>query len=387
MSLHHPHRTRPFKGLSAFGDTGDDRAMSQAATLLSFGNQIRGGAAPAQARAAALGRKAFVGDEPEAGFPVPRLKGLGQHFSFDDSRARLLRLHDYDVRARSVAVDQVDRYSNALSKSAERVFAKPQAANAADLFALSLDHPQELVRIAAAIASLPLTTRPAQNMKILVDGLKREDELERTLAATGLARAYPEHPALRRLSRGRTAARVRRPAQTLMLIHGTWASAEAWYQPRGDFFEYIRTMRADLYAAMDRFKWTGAWSDGARSEAAVALALWVNKHGESGLDLIGHSHGANVMLKATNLGLTMGKAILLSCPVHVDKYFPDFSKLRAPVCSVRVHMDLVILADGGGQRFNHPAIQEIVLPLWFDHSATHDPGVWQKYKLAQKTAL
>jgi hypothetical protein len=26
---------------------------------------------------------------------------------------------------------------------------------------------------------------------------------------------------------------------------------------------------------------------------------------------------------------------------------------------------LVILADGGGQRFNHPQIQENVLPVWF----------------------
>jgi hypothetical protein len=46
-------------------------------------------------------------------------------------------------------------------------------------------------------------------------------------------------------------------------------------------------------------------------------------------------------------------------------------------------MDLVILADGGGQRFNVPQIQEHVLPVWFDHFATHEPKVWERYGVAQ----
>jgi len=49
--------------------------------------------------------------------------------------------------------------------------------------------------------------------------------------------------------------------------------------------------------------------------------------------------------------------------------------------SIRVKLDLVILADGGGQKFNDPRITEKILPIWFDHSATHDPAVWQKYNL------
>ena len=50
-------------------------------------------------------------------------------------------------------------------------------------------------------------------------------------------------------------------------------------------------------------------------------------------------------------------------------------------------MDLVILADLGGQRFNHPDIREIILPIWFDHGASHDPQVWQQHNIAQKIAL
>jgi hypothetical protein len=59
---------------------------------------------------------------------------------------------------------------------------------------------------------------------------------------------------------------------------------------------------------------------------------------------------------------------------------PDFNRV-SQVVSIRVHLDLVILADGGGQRFQHPNIAENVLPLWFDHSATHRPSVWNKYGL------
>ena len=85
--------------------------------------------------------------------------------------------------------------------------------------------------------------------------------------------------------------------------------------------------------------------------------------------------------------MTAGKVGLLSCPVHVNQYFPDFTHLTKPVYSVRVKLDLVILADRGGQKFSNPDIREIILPIWFDHSATHDPGVWQNHGVAAKISL
>ena len=44
-----------------------------------------------------------------------------------------------------------------------------------------------------------------------------------------------------------------------------------------------------------------------------------------------------------------------------------------------MHLDLVILADRGGQRFYDNRISENVLPLWFDDFATHDPTTWETY--------
>lgn len=387
MSLLYPHRAKPFKGVAAFKSISEDATPSQAAVLLSLGNQIRGGDVPLRARAAAQKRKAFVADEPEDAFPVPKLRGVDGPIPFDDSRARLKTHYAYAPRQRRTPTDDVYRYESVYRDCAEKLFAKPVATNAADLFALCLDHPKQLVRIAAAISSMRLTTRPQQNVKILIDGLKSADQLERAVAATGLARFYPEHPALRPLSRGKTARRVKRPRQTVMLIHGTWASDSAWYRPGGDFHQHINALRPDLYGAEDFFKWSGGWSDGARLDGATALKRWVDERGESGLDLIGHSHGANVMLKATELGLRIGKAVLLSCPVHVDKYFPNFANVQTPLYAVRVHMDLVVIADGGGQRFRHPDIKEITLPIWFDHGASHEPQVWLDNNVAQKIAL
>ena len=115
-------------------------------------------------------------------------------------------------------------------------------------------------------------------------------------------------------------------------------------------------------------------------DAAVTLKQWVADHNESGLDLFAHSHGANAIMLATALGMRAGKLILLSCPVHVSKYFPNFANTTR-VISIRVKLDLVILADRGGQKFSDPRIEENVLPIWFNHSASHDPQVWRDNNL------
>lgn len=85
------------------------------------------------------------------------------------------------------------------------------------------------------------------------------------------------------------------------------------------------------------------------------------------------------MLASQN-GLEVGPLVLLSCPVHFPKYMPDFNRVRR-VVSVRVKLDWVIWLDGGGQRFNHPKIEEHILPIWFAHSATHDPSVWRAHNI------
>ncbi|MFM9885408.1 MAG: hypothetical protein ACKVQT_20480, partial [Burkholderiales bacterium] len=73
-----------------------DTSPSQAAVLLSFGNQISGGEAPMRARAAAFRRKGYVAAEPESTFPIPKLRGISVHIS--DQRDRPFRQRDRSFR-------------------------------------------------------------------------------------------------------------------------------------------------------------------------------------------------------------------------------------------------------------------------------------------------
>src|SRR5437667_167286 len=142
----------------------------------------------------------------------------------------------------------------------------------------------------------------------------------------------------------------------------------------------LNNVAPDLYNAADAFAWSGGYSDAARLLGAEDLVAWANAHAAQGLNLYAHSHGGNVAFLATHGGLTIGELVLLSCPVRIPQYVPDFAQTNK-VVSIRVHLDLVILVDGAGQHFPFPEIQEHVLPIWFDHFATHDPAVWQEHNV------
>jgi hypothetical protein len=265
------------------------------------------------------------------------------------------------------------------SDLARRLGRSPSYQAAAQLTRACLNHPHDLPRVAAAAADLELSTAPTPALQVLADGLTSADPLARAVAATTLAQVAPEDPRLQALLAGSPAPAPRPPSRTSLLVHGTFARGSTWWQPGGDFHEYLRAeVRPDLYGAADRFDWSGGWSDGARADGAAALRAWVDDRGLAGLDLFTHSHGGSVAMLASQDGLDIGTLVMLSCPVHVDRYLPSAAHAGRAV-SVRVKLDLVILVDGGGQKFTDPAIEEHVLPIWFDHFASHDPAVWREH--------
>ncbi|MFO1434588.1 MAG: alpha/beta hydrolase [Candidatus Competibacteraceae bacterium] len=375
--------TRPLTSREAFQETSDTAALSQAAVLLLLGNQLRGDAQLLQARAATAARGAVAGPLPEedqAELEVPQLRLTGERFSLQQVQSGLQQ-HGLKVRMTLAATPKEPVAADTLAAIADRLHQSPEPATAAELMEASLQSPQELTRVAAASSYIELSTEPVRPLKVLERGTQSTDSLVREVAATALTRHYPESPALRKLTRKTRPSTGGKPSHTSLIVHGTFARNESWWQPGGDFHSYLRqNVRPDLYSAGDRFEWSGAYSDGARAIAATDLRAWVNKHNLNGLDLFAHSHGGNIAMLASQGGLSIGTLVLLSCPVHVDKYFPAFDRVRK-VVSIRVKVDLVILADGGGQRFSDPRIQENVLPLWFNHSATHDPKVWRKYNV------
>jgi alpha-beta hydrolase superfamily lysophospholipase len=171
------------------------------------------------------------------------------------------------------------------------------------------------------------------------------------------------------------------PVRTSLLIHGTWARAQSWWRSGGDFHGFVHgQVWPDLYSGSDAFAWRGGYSDEARDVAARQMIDWVAAHQGTAPRLMAHSHGGSVSMLATHLGMTVPHLVLLSCPVHT-RYLPAFGRVQKTT-SIRVHLDLIILADRGGQRFHDSRIDEHVLPRWFHHSCTHDPAVWVSHGVA-----
>lgn len=365
---------QPPTGPAAFAQQSDAAYQAQAAILLSVGLKLRGDdvAAVSRSMAASLPAVGVVPDE----FPVPAVPPAAGRVHIPAMR----------VEARRAGIghpSDIGQQPETLATVAMGVYLQPSVDSAALLADAAMHHEDLLVQVAAANAALAVTTDPGHAIEILTEGVRSDDELVRDVAATTLARYAPENPALRELLERTGGERPENPpSQTSMLVHGTWAKANTWWQPGGDFHTFLKNgIWTDLYSAPDRYDWSGGYSDGARALAATQLVSWIHSH-EDGLSLMTHSHGGSVAMLASWQSVNFNKLVLLSCPVHPAKYNVNFSAVQK-VTSIRVRMDLVLLADGSATHFADPRYNDHVLPVWFNHSATHDPNVWTKYKIAQ----
>ena len=360
--------------------------MSQAAILIALRFRLWPYASESMQDIAASNRRVAFSDilsgEETVALRIPEVDELKE-------RSRELRhgtiLRQYSRRTgQAFGFRSIDPNHPVLERIAELVNALDKERNSLDAGALvlaCLEHPHFLVRVAAAAAYGQLCADLSFVGAILEEGIQDANLLVKALAATALAQFDPEHPALQVLKHPASSPFGGPRRRTSMLVHGTFARTETWWQPRPEFnfHAYIKfEVLPDLYSAEDRFEWTGGYSDPDREDAAQRLAAWAVQRQEQGMVLLGHSHGANVMLRATHYGLKSEKMVLLSCPVHLPKYEPLWANVN-DVVSVRVKADLVIMLDGGGQRFRHPRIRENVLSLWFNHSATHEPDVWRSH--------
>jgi hypothetical protein len=246
-----------------------------------------------------------------------------------------------------------------------------------------LKHAHEVVRVAAASAYFNISSQPARLLEIIEKGALSTEPLVQDLARAVLSRWAPDHRRLAELTQMRSTGQAGVSPHTTLLIHGTFARNETWWRQGGDFYRYLHDegVRTDLYAGQDPFEWSGAHNDAARAIAAGELENWPGGHNIQKPYLMTHSHGGSVAMLASQNGLEIGPLVLLSCPVHIPKYMPNFNRV-GKIVSIHVKFDWVIWLDGGGQRFDHPKIKEIDLPIWFDHSATHDPDVWRGHNIA-----
>jgi hypothetical protein len=364
--------TSPPKAQDAFERTDDPALLTQAACLLVLGLQLRG---------YGFGQPdvdEIIPEEDFAAIGFPRIPPESGRVDPQPIRLSLAARFGTSVASQVPPGEDVTWRTDIFAELARECFREPTPVRASYLMEACLRHPHELVRVAAATAFHTRSTEEKRLTDILLQGTRSADPLIRQLAATALARLSPDSARLRDFTTAAArAAGAVGSSHTAMLVHGTLALGASWWQPGGDFHSYLlQAVRPDLYKGSDRFAWSGGYSDGARALGAKDLVDWVNHHSEQGLDLFTHSHGGNLAMLASHKGLRIGELVLLSCPVHFAKYQPEFSQI-GKVVSIRVRLDLIILADRGGQRFKHPRIRENVLPIWFSHSATHDPAVWK----------
>ncbi len=110
------------------------------------------------------------------------------------------------------------------------------------------------------------------------------------------------------------------------IIHGTWAEQETWWRWPSDLPQYIESLSHDFYKGDDAFKWSGDNTMEARESGARQLIAWLRTHPAKRVTLIAHSHGGNVVFKASQLdeaaNIRIDHLMLLGTPIRND-YEPN----------------------------------------------------------------
>ncbi|MGC2576287.1 MAG: hypothetical protein WA376_01775, partial [Terrimicrobiaceae bacterium] len=139
--------TRPVTAPEAFRQTGSEAVQSQAALLLLLGRQLRGDDQAIRASAMAVGRQSqveLIPTEDEAQFPVPRLRVTGERVDAADVQRGLAQRYGRLMKRQGPVEPGTPELPEALGDAAERLYANPEPANAAELMEGCLRHPDEL---------------------------------------------------------------------------------------------------------------------------------------------------------------------------------------------------------------------------------------------------
>lgn len=333
------------------------------------------------ARAGVLGQEDEIeelereaAEEPD--FDLPELRALERPHRIPVAEAtRPLGMSPAELQAES-APDVRDE----MARTVNDLYQRPNFHEAAALFEAGMQSPYPLVRVAAAAGARETTRLRPQIRRILDEGAMSSDPLVRRLALEALRQIDPKDPQVQRPLKPQPPSRKRRrESSTAVLTHGTWASEQKWYQPRGDFYVALDTKKPSLAVHDKSFKWTGSYTDAGRRAAALALKQWIGDQGLVKPDFFAHSHGGTVANLATKQGVEFKDLFLLAWPVHTQ-WLPDYSKVNR-IFDIRVKLDLVITLDRGGQRFpSHPKVKEH-RNGWFDHPSPHEPPYWDEHDL------
>lgn len=296
-----------------------------------------------------------------------------------DEATRPLGMNKQELRQESSV-----RVQTEMASVVRRLYEKPETETAAALFEAGMQSPHLLVRVAAAAGARETTRLRKRIRSILEEGVRSDDATIAEVARTALGKIDRDAADLRPFVATPPPSRRRnRESNTAVITHGTWAGNQTWYQPAGEFHTALGAQRPDLDVHDESFVWSGGYSDSARSRAAGELKQWLGDQGLLRSDFFSHSHGGTVANLASQDGVEYDRLVLMAWPFRAE-WVPDVSNVDR-IIDIRVKLDLVILIDGGGQRFpgGQPKLEEH-RNGWFDHSSVHEVDYWDDHDLWAK---
>lgn len=178
-----------------------------------------------------------------------------------------------------------------------------------------------------------------------------------------------------------------------IIVHGTWATQEAWYRKGGDFFQAVVACNDEIRAVdeVTSFSWSGKLGDLAQLEAAQNLAKVIVQY--DSVIIIAHSHGATIGMMAADIISKENSASNKMC--KIEKFYALGAPLKeswlVPHPSIiKKFYNLFSFGDfiqpvGGaydrafGSKFDHVVHISVQLnDLHPDHSQLHHPaiGMW-----------
>ncbi|MCY3883972.1 MAG: hypothetical protein OXG24_03550 [Gammaproteobacteria bacterium] len=375
---------QPVSGLDAFGNEDNASVLSQAAFLLLLAEQMIV-KYPNQAEIDDVHKEEAIDS-----LRVPTLNPSGRQVERQEVLEELRQSsplgYKQDLRVRPSIVRRL------IEMMAQRVDMEQSYMAAAALLEACLDHPDPLVRVSSAISLCGIYAESSPFLRLILGSTNSEDDLTRDMAFTGLENIASDH-ILKDANTEfgpdrRSDSKSTKKCTTSLLVHGSFPRVlnPSWWQPGGNFHCFIKkNVCNDLYRGNSYYKWSGIYTHAARKLAAQELLEW-SKPTEQLNHVFAHSHGGSVAMCASQEGLNIEKLVLMSCPFS-GHYSPNFAKV-GEVASVRVKLDLIVLVDtlwkGGSAKPQCDKIRDIVLPIWFDHSQTHDPDTWKKHSIAHK---
>jgi pimeloyl-ACP methyl ester carboxylesterase len=121
-----------------------------------------------------------------------------------------------------------------------------------------------------------------------------------------------------------------------ILIHGTWGVNSEWYQPDSLFFKAIEESASAVHYAVVPFMWSGSLDHTSRKIAGAVLAKLIQSYpSETKITIIGHSHGGNVAILASQIlsadprnNHSIEALFTLGTPVHAQDYMPNMNIIK-----------------------------------------------------------